>query len=273
MQREPQHRYRARRALLRAAAWWALALAPVAGARADVRDVEWTPSPVGVHLLAPADGATLSAGELAELAWEPAAPLAASPEITEWEAFLSFDGGATYPVRLTPHLDRELRRVSFRVPAVPTRDARILLRLGDERREAPVTLPQRFAIAFPAGAAVPDPAGAVLSTAAVSALGPGEPALPGAAGVVAWVDGPRGGGSTREVAAAAPAGLAPGLALPEDAPLAALDTSARPSTQAPAAARGAGPRAPIARPDPLLPARRPPAATLDILLLVQRLNE
>ena len=38
----------------------------------------------------------------------------------EWEAFLSFDGGATYPVRITPHLDLELRRVRWQVPAIPT---------------------------------------------------------------------------------------------------------------------------------------------------------
>jgi hypothetical protein len=48
---------------------------------------------------------------------------AGSLAAVEWEAFLSLDGGRTYPVRITPHLDLSIRRrFHFQVPAFPTRD-------------------------------------------------------------------------------------------------------------------------------------------------------
>jgi len=64
----------------------------------------------------------------------------------EWEAFLSVDGGAHYAVRLTPHLDASIRAFRFRVPNVSTRDARILLRTGDEEHERIISVPRSFAI-------------------------------------------------------------------------------------------------------------------------------
>lgn len=64
----------------------------------------------------------------------------------EWEAFLSVDGGAHYAVRITPHLDGGIRSYRFRVPNVSTRDARILIRTGDEVHERIVTVPGSFAI-------------------------------------------------------------------------------------------------------------------------------
>ena len=64
----------------------------------------------------------------------------------EWEAFLSVDGGAHYAVRITPHLDASIHAYRFRVPNVAARDARILLRTGDELHERIVTVPRPFAI-------------------------------------------------------------------------------------------------------------------------------
>src|SRR5437763_1902966 len=64
----------------------------------------------------------------------------------EWEAFLSVDGGAHYAVRITPHLDASIRSYRFRVPNVATRDARILLRTGDELHERIVMVPRSFTI-------------------------------------------------------------------------------------------------------------------------------
>lgn len=64
----------------------------------------------------------------------------------EWEAFLSVDGGAHYAVRITPHLDASIRSYRFRVPNVAARDARILLRTGDEVHERIVRVPRSFAI-------------------------------------------------------------------------------------------------------------------------------
>ena len=64
----------------------------------------------------------------------------------EWEAFLSVDGGAHYAVRITPHLDASIRSYRFRVPNVSARDARVLLRTGDEVHERIVMVPRSFTI-------------------------------------------------------------------------------------------------------------------------------
>ncbi len=219
-----------------------------------------------VRLSSPRDGTTLEAGSLAALAWEPAAPFARPSQVEEWEAFLSFDGGEHYPVRITPHLDRGLRRILWRVPQIPTRNARLLLRFGDEKHETIFELPERFAIAgtlsvFEAGTTSRAPA-------------PGEPARPGDAGVVAWVEGSRHGGALRQVVAADAAGLAGSqsmapdpawrLALasvsrsPEPEPL--LETGRLGQTDLDQAASATSPRA--VRPAPI-----------PILLLTRRQNE
>ena len=143
-------------------------------------------------LTAPRAGAELAAGSLAAVEWEDPPPGA-----VEWEAFLSLDGGRTYPVRITPHLDLAIRRFHFQVPAFPTRDARILLRFGDERRELEVEAPQRFAIA---------PGGIAPGTTAWPAdlkitLSRGEKPRPNEPGVVVWIEGTRDGRGLREVVA------------------------------------------------------------------------
>src|SRR6185295_5485221 len=174
-----------RRCVLAGLAGTALALMPAAAARAQSAPVQ---------LLAPRAGDTLLAGASAELEWAPLAPFARVPRVEEWEAFLSFDGGVTYPVRITPHLDHDLRRVRWQVPAIPTSEARLLLRFGDERREHAFELPQRFSIAAAAGAQWAFALAGVAPAA-------GEPALPGRPGVVAWVEGSRRGGGLRQVMA------------------------------------------------------------------------
>jgi hypothetical protein len=141
-------------------------------------------------LVAPAAGCELTAGSLAVVEWEGQPPLV---EAEEWEAFLSLDGGRTHPLRITPHLDLSIRRFTFRVPAFPTRDARLLLRFGDERREVEVEPPHRFVI-------VPGVEG-VSPTSWIS-LSKGERARPGDEGVVFWVEGARDGSGLREVMAA-----------------------------------------------------------------------
>src|SRR5215211_1242009 len=91
---------------------------------ADSRDM--------ARLVSPAAGDELAAGSIATIEWE---GLALPEHVEEWEAFLSLDGGRTWPVRVTPHLENGLQRFSFRVPAFPSSDARLLLRFGDEREE------------------------------------------------------------------------------------------------------------------------------------------
>ncbi len=220
-----------------------------------------------VRLEAPRAGATLRAGDTAELAWEPFSHPEALGRAEEWEAFLSFDGGATYPVRITPHLDLALRRVRWQVPAIPTNDARLLLRFGDERHETTVELPQRFAIAEALWAAP------LFGAGARRAALPGEPALPGRAGVVAWVEGSRQGRGLRAVVAAPPPALANALRPPSpgvETPVLATQ-GAGPSTALSAASGSASPPSPRR---PLSAAGAPTGLPpLDILLLTQRQNE
>jgi hypothetical protein len=227
-----------------------------------------------VHLLAPGDGTVLAAGSLATLDWAPSAELAGSTRgenggtaWEEWEAFLSLDGGATYPVRITPHLDRALRRVTFRVPRLPTRNGRLLLRVGDERRELAFELPQRFTIALVPGTP---------QAFAENALRRGEPARPGEPGVLFWVEGSRHGGPVREVTAAEPVETAravPGVSSPAGVPLPAAVTAAAPPSGAPAADPGIPSTLPPPQTRLVRSARAPRPEASDILLLIQRQNE
>jgi hypothetical protein len=163
------------------------------------------PAAQPVELVAPRSGETLVAGTTAEIAWAPLACYTKLRGVEEWEAFLSLDGGATYPVRITPHLDQDLRRVSWQVPAIPTGNARLLLRFGDEQRETLVELPERFSIVASREATAP---AALLETRAPDR---GERARLDKdqrdAGVVAWVEGSRRGGALRQVVAVAPPGF------------------------------------------------------------------
>jgi hypothetical protein len=239
------------------------ALAMPSTARA--RDADRPMAPVA--LVAPAAGATLTAGTTAELEWAPLAGYARLARVEEWEAFLSLDGGATYPVRVTPHLDQDLRRVRWQVPATPAADARLLLRFGDERREVAIELPQRFAI-------VASPATTPSFLLARVSPTPGEAPLAGEPGVVAWVAGTRRGGALRQVVAAARPGWQARVepASPADETAMLADGRAplplpEPARERAARERTAGP------PSRLASAGEGPLQAFDILLLTQRKNE
>jgi hypothetical protein len=223
-----------------------------------------------VRLLAPGDGTMLAAGSTASLEWAPLGGLGEPGQWEEWEAFLSLDGGVTYSVRITPHLDRDLRRVTWKVPQLPTRNARLLLRVGDERRETAFELPQRFIIAAAPG----------MPAIAVSILDlprkvwrRGEPARPGEPGVVAWVEGPRRGGQTREVVATEPARAVPSVSFPDDASAPAAVAAAAPPSGAPAADSGVLNTLPPPGTGDAASVRVPLPPAADILLLIQRQNE
>ena len=151
--------------------------------------------PPPVRVTAPAAGTELSPGALVTLAWETLGDALDGRRFQEWEAFLSLDGGRTWPLRLTPHLDIGIRRFTFQVPAFPSRDARLLLRFGDERVEVEVDVPGSFSIARGSGRHPLDPLphGVRLSR--------GESARPGSDGVVFWTEGARDGAGLREVIA------------------------------------------------------------------------
>ena len=217
------------------------------------------------RVTSPLQGMDLAAGSLADLEWEPLAAFDPA-RIVEWEAFLSVNGGAHYPLRITPHLDSDLRRVLWQVPAVPTRDARLLLRFGDEHDEVGVEVPLRFAIS---GRAALPPAGTIEVRSAA-----GEPARTGDPGVALWVEGSRRGGSIRLVTAALPPGLRHGSRPAElirvEAVLAVSEPDPDPAPaspnlqlRAPSAKRGERARA-------VPPAR---TAAIPILLLTGRQNE
>lgn len=130
---------------------------------------------------------------LARIEWS-AEPGHLPPGATEWEAFLSIDGGRTYPIRLTPHLDLALSSFSFEVPNLPTRDARLLLRVGDERIEHSYETSTRFAIGASDKArwwvgTWEEPLDLTLES--------GEAARPGDRGVVVWLEGDRKGRGLR----------------------------------------------------------------------------
>lgn len=224
-----------------------------------------------VRLVSPRAGATLVAGSTAELEWAPLGVFADLPEVEEWEGFLSLDGGATYPVRITPHLDQDLRRVRWQVPDLPTPNASILLRFGNEQRETAVELPSRFSIAAPP---IPSDPGTLLLVRQVAA--PGEAALPGQAGVVAWVEGSRRGGSLRQVVAVESTG---GMRTGFEQVWRHREVSETAANPLPSGSVG---RAPAKGWDSELPAGRraslaragtAPPLSSDILLLIQRQNE
>ncbi|MFP5286871.1 MAG: hypothetical protein ACLGI9_14110 [Thermoanaerobaculia bacterium] len=222
-----------------------------------------------VRLVSPSPGARLVGGTTAEIEWLPLESFDRMEAVEEWEAFLSFDGGASYPFRITPHLDQELRRISWQVPDIPTLDARILLRFGDERQETALELPQRFSIAAASG-----PAGVFMPVEI--ALQRGEAARPRQAGVVAWVEGDRSGGSLRRRMAAEPASLHGAFELPEGHSVAVILTDSDPEGPGTEARRapeesGSVPPPPLRR--SLLSGETNPHRSVGILLLTQRQNE
>jgi hypothetical protein len=155
-----------------------------------------------LRLVSPAAGETLRGGSTAELRW---AAGELPPAAEEWEGFLSVNGGKYYAFRVTPHLDIALRSVTFVVPNIDTRDARILIRAGDEERETPFEQLGSFSI-------VRDPHAAAIVPGLLQ-HGHGEAARPGEAAVLGWVEGPRSGvGVTQQASAALPS---PIVRLPE----------------------------------------------------------
>jgi hypothetical protein len=138
-----------------------------------------------VQLLRPAPGEDLVSGRQTTIEWRARRDLPAE-SIVEWEAFISFDGGASWPVRATPHLDVSVKRFDFTIPLAPSDDVRIMLRFGDERREVGYVLPTVYRSVVRTRAWTP-------SLSPEPVLDRGEPALPGAAGVVFWVEGARDG--------------------------------------------------------------------------------
>jgi hypothetical protein len=91
----------------------------------------------------------LYAGERVEVQWT------GTPwGVEEMELLLSLDGGRHFGVRLTPDLDADRRSYAWRVPPLPSSDARLAVRVNLEGREvlAGVSEPFRIAAGQAAGA-------------------------------------------------------------------------------------------------------------------------
>ena len=131
------------------------------------------------EISAPRAGETLHGGSFAQLTWS-ADPLPSNVE--EWEAFLSIDGGAHYAFRITPHLNLSLHSVTWAVPNVDSRDARILIRVGDEKDEC--LFEPRFSFAIVRDATDSSPPLTIVAKS-------GEAARDGDEPVVAWSEGDR----------------------------------------------------------------------------------
>src|SRR3954453_7757660 len=135
-----------------------------------------------LRVVAPANGATLRGGSFAEVRWTAEN---VPPAAEEWEAFLSIDGGRYYAFRVTPPLDIQLRSFTFLVPNVDARNARILIRTGDEVHELHFESRDSFSIVRDAKAEAPLPR--------VIGLERGEAARDGDPAVLTWADGARNG--------------------------------------------------------------------------------
>lgn len=242
-----------------------VAAADARGERIELAELARPP----VELTAPGAGTALVGGATAELAWRPAAGFEALAGATEWEAFLSLDGGQSFPFRLTPHLDLDRRRFGFRVPDLPSDDVRLLLRIGDEHAERAVRFASRLRIVRPAS-----PAATAVEAAFATAPSPapGEPALPGAAGVLFWVEGDRDGSNLRQRSA-----VPPGARSATDPVLLAGGRETLGSDDSDGLRYGARPT-PATHPAATRPRLRvashaAPLNASDILLLIQRQNE
>jgi hypothetical protein len=109
----------------------------------------WPASAVGSGgFAAPAPGASLTGGSVAETRWRLEAEEIGDAD--EAELVLSLDGGRTFPVRVSSELSPRAASYRWRVPSLPTHDARLALRVGFDRageRERIVVISGEFAIA------------------------------------------------------------------------------------------------------------------------------
>jgi len=193
-------------------------------------------SPFSPRLASPAARSVVSPGETVRIA------IAGAPAgAQEWEAFLSLDGGRSYPLRVTPHLPIGEPSFPWMVPSLPSGDARVKIRFGVGGAEREFVLGESFSIAGRRRGALVAP-----DRSAIGA----SPAA-GEEGTVAWVDGD--GDRARLVVPIFPAGLeparrwevfrSPSFPVPRRGPLV--------SSAEPAAERAREPRPLLASPAPL----------------------
>jgi hypothetical protein len=95
--------------------------------------------------------AVVTAGQTVVLRWS-----GLPAEVEELEIVLSLDGGGRYHVRVSPELEGREREYRWRVPDLPVRHARLMLRMGGEEGERIGALSREFRIVHVEGAPRPD---------------------------------------------------------------------------------------------------------------------
>ena len=143
-----------------------LFLAVVAAAASVTADSPRLASPPDGSAVRPGDTVAITVGE-------------APKDAEEWEAFLSVDGGRSYPIRVTPHLSIRDRSFTWSVPSLPAASACLRVRFGSGGVESEFALPERFSI-------LPSSRGTLVAPGRSSAVG-AAPAL-GEEGTIAWVE-------------------------------------------------------------------------------------
>jgi hypothetical protein len=144
-----------------------------------------------VRLIEPEEHLDVVAGASIPIVWDAGkAPIG----VDEWEAFVSVDGGQTYPIRITPHLSVSIHRFNWVVPSLPGAEVSILLRFGDEHeeREFPFSARMRIAGAPPLGTFRHEPL-------RETAFRRSSPEDDHGQQLVDWVDGSRDGADLRHV--------------------------------------------------------------------------
>jgi|GEM_PF-2341728 len=122
------------------ASWCRAWLLPLALTWCAVQAGAADSGPAG-SILSPRGEEALAAGSSHVVRW---LPLPA--EVDEFEILLSLDGGASFPIRLTPQLDPSNGAYLWRVPDLPSHAARIRLRWGIRGQEIDGPPGPRFAI-------------------------------------------------------------------------------------------------------------------------------
>jgi len=95
--------------------------------------------------------AVVTAGHSVVLRWR-----GLPAEVEELELVLSLDGGDSYHVRVSPELEARELEYRWRVPDLPTRHAKLMLRMGGEKGERLGALSQEFRIEHAEGVPRPD---------------------------------------------------------------------------------------------------------------------
>jgi len=149
------------------------------------------PAAAAPRLVSPAPGTFVVPGRAARI------EIGGAPSgAEEWEAFVSLDGGRTYPLRVTPHLPIAERAFDWTVPALAPGTLRVKVRFGTRGTEREFLLEGRFDVAT-------GDAGDLLASEAAAL---GQPPAPGEEQTVAWID--RANGRARLVVPAARPGVA-----------------------------------------------------------------